>query len=184
MYNLTARLWRNTWRTLWSFRLLAGALLPGLFFWTACDKDDTGSDINGIDRHFVIQAALINRGEAVLGQLAMDTSTDMNITAYAQQMATDHIQANADLQSIAGPVPTDSLDLRHRALLGQLKGLSGRAFDSTYILNMVYLHEEAIMLFNRQMAGGKNLALQDYAASRLSVLRTHLRQAQNLAAAY
>lgn len=168
---------------------LVGCLLAAALF-TGCDKDDddaNDTDVNNLDREFVLKASMANTAEIDAGQLAAANGTNEGIISFGQMMVTDHSAAKTDLQNIAADLQLyapDSLDERHVMLKAQLMTLSGRAFDSVYIHSQVQDHQEAIALFEREADDGDNDRLENYARSLLPHLRNHLRVADSLAAFY
>jgi putative membrane protein len=98
----------------------------------------------------------------------------------------------------SGPRPTDSsaagtagsrtnaqnepsgLDQQHQALLHQLEGAQGTAFDQLYIRQQVQAHQQAVDLFRNYAASGDDAQLKQWAGATLPTLEEHLRLAQQL----
>src|SRR5689334_23290239 len=129
-------------KVLWALALTA-------VIWSACDDDDdddkknTPETISGSDLTFVNQATYINRGEVELGALAAERSETQSVIDYGSMMARDHQEALDDLEGIVDDYDNDlpnGLDQAHQQLKDTLMTLSGAAFDSVYLSNMVQGH--------------------------------------------
>jgi putative membrane protein len=73
-----------------------------------------------------------------------------------------------------------SLDQQHQALLRQLEGAQGTAFDQLYIRQQVQAHRQAVDLFSNYAMSGDNAQLKQWASATLPALQEHLRLAQQL----
>jgi predicted outer membrane protein len=73
-----------------------------------------------------------------------------------------------------------SLDQQHQALLRQLEGAQGTAFDQLYIRQQVQAHMQAVDLFRNYAMSGDNAQLKQWASATLPTLQEHLRLAQQL----
>lgn len=154
-----------------------------LIFAASCHKDDD-HDLNGSDRSFMTQATYINLAEISTGTLAAQRGTHGEVKAYGTLMINDHNNAQQELASIATAVgftlPADT-DEEHKAMGLMLSGLSGDAFDSTYLYKMVEGHDEAIALFEDENANGSNPSLKEYTSAKLPALKHHRMMADSLA---
>ena len=75
----------------------------------------------------------------------------------------------------------DSVDSMHAALLVTLRGLSGRMFDSVYIVNQIKDHQAAISDFQNEISEGNKSDVVNYANKYLPKLQMNLQMADSIA---
>jgi len=126
---------------------------------------------------FVKRAAQSNLAEIKVSELAQSKAQSPEVKKFAQQMITDHTQANAELSRIAMgknvKVPDDT-DMMHKASMKMLQGKSGASFDSAYMEQMDKDHQKAIELFQSASASPKvDKDLQAFASRTLPKLQQH-----------
>lgn len=131
---------------------------------------------------FVKKAAQVGMTEVELGKIALNKSQDANVRKFAERMVQDHGKNNAELATLAKAKNLDvpkSLDSEHQAMVQQLSGKSGAAFDSAYAQHMAMDHDKAVMLFE---SGSKtsDAELAGFAKKTLPTLKEHKQMAQNL----
>jgi putative membrane protein len=142
------------------------------------------ADVTVDDEHFVTRAALAGLMEVELARLALATSQDHDVRAFAELMLADHEKANAELSSLAAEgrvsMPTTP-DAKQQEIITYLEGLSGEAFDEAYALRMEAEHEKAIDLF-RSATKSESVtpAIAQYAKEMLSTLDHHHDMAEDL----
>jgi putative membrane protein len=165
------------------------------FFFFSCKKNNNNNNNESLttqDRNFINQASISNTAEIRAGQYAdstVDSTTDSlgtSIRAFAAKMVTDHTTAQNDLKTLGNSVNvavTDSVDSMHSSQMDSLKMLSGRAFDSAYILSQIADHQAAINTFQQESNSGNRSAVINYANKYLPVLQMHLQMADSLATA-
>ena len=165
--------------------LLCGMIATFTFF--ACKKNNsTGNNetVSLQDSNFIHQASLSNTAEIQAGALADSTADSSMVRAFGQQMVTDHTTAQNDLKALGSSlniVVTDSVDSAHVALIQTLKGLTGRAFDSVYILSQIKDHQTAITNFQQEINTGNRTQVINYANQYLPKLQMHLQMADSIA---
>lgn len=129
------------------------------------------------DLRFVDEALMASELEIAAGQLALKTSTDPKVQAYARQMMKDHADALAELRRIAtakGVTPQKRVP--EPPELVRLRALKPQEFDQVYIRTVaVDAHEQAVLLFQNQATRGRDPALRAYAHKRLPAPRENLR---------
>ena len=163
--------------------LFACLIMSAVFI--SCDDDDNNV-INSQDRTFLVQASLSNNAEIGAGALASTKGDSSAIRAFGQMMVTDHTQAQADLKTTGTNVNvnvTDSVDATHTALMVTLTGLSGREFDSAYILNQITDHQATISAFQTELNSGSRSEVLNYANTYLPKIQMHLQKADSIAIA-
>jgi putative membrane protein len=142
----------------------------------------TNGDMNDMDREFIMKAGMGNTAEIETGTLAQQKGSTAAVRDYGSLMVRDHGDAQAQLKAAAGSMVTvpDSVDQEHAAMRSKLEGMSGLDFGQEYMRGQVKDHEATIALFERQIAGGSNTALMDFARTTLPHLKMHLEKAQSL----
>jgi putative membrane protein len=154
-----------------------------LFGAYSCKKNENTIQTNGQDINFILQGSRSNNTEIQLGQLAADSSTDPLIKAFGQKIVTDHTTIQTGLKSLVTNFSfNDTLDTEHKALYDQLKTLSGRSFDSAYIVNTVKDEKKIQQLFFDELNVGLNENFQNFAAQYLNTINQNMAQAKTLAA--
>ena len=138
------------------------------------------------DSAFYKKAAEGGIAEVELGKLAQDKSPTASVKEFGAMMVTDHTAANDKLKAIAAKnhikLPT-SPSMGQMATKTELKVLSGKAFDKSYIKGMVKDHEEDIKEFQTESASGQDPDAKAYAVATLPTLQAHLKKIQEIAAA-
>lgn len=158
-------------------------LLSAALFLSACDNDDDDTSLNNTDRNFANMAAIANRAEVELGQVALSRATADSVRMFAQLMVSDHALGIAKLDSLANrygiSLPT-TLDSTHQAMKARLMTLTGRTFDTAYMNGQIIDHQNAIGLHIDESNNGNNVDFRNYANEQLPHLRMHLTLADSV----
>jgi len=170
-----------------SLKVLFLGFIASIFFFS-CKKHDTNNQetLNAQDRSFIMQAALSNTAEIQAGQLADSTSDSSVIKTFAQNLVTDHQAAQNDLKSLGAQLNVnvaDSADSNHVLVLDSLRALTGRAFDSAFIMNQIQDHNKAISDYQAEINAGNKTSVVKYANQYLPALQMHLSTADSIATA-
>lgn len=136
-------------------------------------------------RDFVTQAAQTDAFERREGRLAEQKAQSPQVRAFAREMVRDHTRTTQGLQAAirkAGmkPPPAPRLTSDQRNEIGQLQGLSGRAFDKAYIDQQVQTHEDAQQLIGGFAQAAAPGPLRDAAQKTLPLVEHHLDMAKKL----
>ncbi|EKT4520840.1 DUF4142 domain-containing protein [Pseudomonas juntendi] len=133
---------------------------------------------------FVDSATESGIAEVVTGNLAQEKSKNPEIKAFAQQMVTDHTQANQKLGDIARSLDISVPD--EAALTDKVKKMilewRDESFDQSYINNQVEAHEKAVKLFKDEANTSDKPELKAFASETLPKLEQHLEHAKQLQA--
>jgi putative membrane protein len=133
---------------------------------------------------FVDAATEAGIAEVVTGNLAKEKSQNADIKEFAQQMVTDHTQANQKLGDIARKLDISVPD--EAALTDKVKKMilewREESFDKSYINNQVDAHEKAVELFKKEAASSDKAELKAFASDTLPKLKQHLEHAKALQA--
>lgn len=165
--------------------LFACLIMSAVFI--SCDKNNKDNNVvNTQDRTFLVQASLSNTAEIGAGALASTKGDSSAIRDFGQMMVTDHTKAQTDLKTTGtnvGVNVTDSVDATHAAMLVTLTGLSGRQFDSVYIINQITDHQATIAAFQTELNSGSRSEVLNYANTYLPKIQMHLQKADSIATA-
>jgi len=137
--------------------------------------------VSSADKEFLSGAAQGGLAEVELGQLALQKGTSPQVKQFAQRMVTDHTQANSELMQLGKSQNLNlsaAVDAKHKSDLERLRGMSGTAFDTTYMQHMVQDHQKDVADFEKQAQSGSDPALKSFAQKYLPVLPQHLQMAQ------
>ncbi len=131
---------------------------------------------------FVDAATEAGIAEVVTGKLAQEKSQNAEIKTFAQQMVTDHTQANQKLGDIARKLDISVPD--EAAMTDKVKKMilewRDESFDKAYLNNQVDAHEKAVELFKKEAASSDKAELKAFASETLPKLEQHLEQAKAL----
>lgn len=152
----------------------------------ACKKNKTNNTqtLTSQDQSFISKASLSNTAEVRAGGFADSTADTAMVRNFGMQMVTDHSNAQSDLKSLGTKLNvavTDSVDQMHASLMDTLRGLSGRMFDSVYIMNQIKDHQAAISDFQNEISEGNQSDVINYANKYLPKLQMHLQMADSIA---
>ena len=117
-------------------------------------------------------------------QLALETSKNKSVRAFATRMVKDHHMLMAKMKPFASKYdvpPPVLLSTGQEAQYSALKGLSGSAFDKAYIEDMANDHHKALDLFNAEMAATTDTDLKSTVTAGRSVVALHSQMADALA---
>jgi predicted outer membrane protein len=135
-------------------------------------------------QEFVDMATVSNMFEIESSKIALEKAARPETKTFAQHMIDDHTKAGEEMKKAADAdgmkLPT-ALDDKHRAKVDRLSGLSGDAFDASFLPEQVAAHEEAVSLFTSYANNGAPGALKDFASKTLPTLQGHLEQVQKVA---
>ncbi|MGE7990532.1 DUF4142 domain-containing protein [Pseudomonas sp. NPDC089554] len=135
---------------------------------------------------FVDAATEAGIAEVVTGNLAKEKSQNADIRQFAQQMVTDHTQANQQLGDIARTLDISVPD--EAALTDKVKKMilewREESFDKAYIDNQVDAHETAVQLFRKEAQSSDKPELKAFASEKLPALEQHLERAKALQATH
>ncbi len=129
------------------------------------------------------EAAQAGMAEVMLGNLALQKSTNEEVKQLAQKIVDDHTAANNELKELAttksATLPTE-VSAKQKATYDKLNALSGDGFDKEFVKTMVKDHEKAVSLFQKQSESGKDAEVKAFAAKTLPTLQGHLEMAKSL----
>ena len=123
-------------------------------------------------------------------RLASERAQDAAVRDYAQKMLADHGKTSAAMMQMRGETTASTgqvglgaiapLDQKHAAMIRELQGAKGAAFDRRYVRQQVMAHQEAVALFTAYSQNGADQNLRSFASQTLPTLQGHLRDAEAL----
>jgi predicted outer membrane protein len=123
------------------------------------------------------------QAEIQLSQLALQVSTNSDVTAFAQRMISDHSVLNDEITRIAGQhnvtLPT-TLTTSQQADLTRLQGLSGTDFDKAYMDLNVAVHDKDVAQFALQARQATDNDIRQLAVVAYPILKLHLASAEEI----
>lgn len=130
---------------------------------------------------FLADALQDGRAEIETCQLALKSSHDAAVQAFAKRMIQDHQAMNDRIVALAkqkGYHVPDKLTVTQRATYTALKPLSGHVFDSVFMKHNVSDHESDVKLFSDQAVHASDEDVRALAGDGLATLREHLQLAK------
>ena len=135
------------------------------------------------DKAFIEKVARGSTNEVALAQLAADHAASADVKAFAQQMITDHTQANNDLMALAsqkGVDITKEVEKGQKDDVESLSAKTGMDFDKAYMKKMVHSHEETVKAFKKESEDGKDGDVVAFANKYLPIISGHCDKAKAL----
>jgi putative membrane protein len=133
---------------------------------------------------YLAMAGAADQFEIQSSRLALQKSANARVIEFARMMVSDHNNSTQQLVAAARTAgispPPPVLNGEQRAMLDQLRGLSGPAFDAAYGRAQVAAHQEALALHRAYAAGGDTPVLRTAAGPIVAVVQRHLDHARML----
>ncbi len=164
--------------------LMLGFIASTIFFSCKKNNSKTIETLSSRDSAFIMEAAVLNTAEVQVGQLADSTSDTSTIQNFAMTLINDHQAAQNDLKSLGAEVNiaiADTTNGYNMMRLDSLRNLSGRAFDSAFIMNQITDHTKAISDYQAESTSGNQTSVVNYANKYLPTLQKHLNTADSIA---
>jgi len=137
------------------------------------------------DSEFLTKAASGGMLEVELGKLVLKRGTRADAKAFAQQMVTDHSQANAELMGLAQrkhiTLPT-MMGNDQQDVYKDVEEKTAANFDRVYIREMRQDHEEDIKLFSEAATKAADPDIRALAQKTVPVLQHHLEMVKKIEA--
>ena len=140
-----------------------------------------------VERDFVTRVATKGVYEVEVSKLALEKASSPAVRDFAQTMVVHHTQLNnelVDLMSAHGVPPPRGLPADRATKLHRLASLpKSDAFDSGYMRVVgIEDHRTEIAMFESARRTVRDRELRSYIERSLTIMRTHLTMAQNVAA--
>jgi putative membrane protein len=157
-------------------KLSACFVLAAVAFTTVPCIHAQSSTFSDDDKKFLKDSAEDNMAEIKLAQLAVKTSKEPTVTAFAQKMITDHRALLAGAKPVAmkaGVTPPSGPGVGADAEYLKLKVLSGDTFDKSYIKTMVSDHHDDLEKIKAEHDSTQNEAMKKLTAHATTVVAGH-----------
>ncbi|HUA64309.1 MAG TPA: DUF4142 domain-containing protein [Alphaproteobacteria bacterium] len=149
----------------------------------ADDSTDNRGQFSASDYKFAKEAARGGKFEVTLGNVAASNSRNASVQQFGQQMVKDHGRAGQKLQQIAtskNATLPDELSAKQQREVDRLSKLTGPEFDKAYVACMIKAHKADEKAFKKASEEADDPDLRNFAATTLTMVRDHLRMAQDL----
>ncbi len=147
-------------------------------------EGSTNSSVSSSDKKFVREAAQGGMAEVELGKLATEKASSPEVKKFGQRMVNDHTKANDQLKEVAssqGITLPSKLSAKDEMTKERLSKLSGEQFDKAYMSDMVKDHTQDVADFQQEATSASDPAVKEFAEKTLPVLKSHLREAKQIA---
>jgi putative membrane protein len=135
-----------------------------------------------MDKDFVMKAAAGSMMEIEDGKIAQENSTNERVKNFASMIVTDHSKVKDELMSFASSkgltLNADSLMMKYKSHLDEMRKMKGKAFDAHYMNMMLNDHKKDVAEFEKASKMCKDQECLGFAAKTLPVLKMHLDSAQ------
>lgn len=137
-----------------------------------------------MDRAFLDSAAQGSHMEIAGSKTAQQKSENPAVKTFAEAMIKDHMAMSNEVSALAASknhtLPTEPSD-EQKAILEELNGLSGAAFDTAYAQRLgIAAHEKTINEFKQAVQDAKDPEVKALAEKTLPKLEHHLEMAREL----
>ena len=126
---------------------------------------------------YVTMAGQSDEFEIQSAKLAVEKGSPA-VRNFGRQMITDHTKSTAMVMAAAKasglPASPPPLTADQQAMLTELQGESGDAFDKTYVSQQLTAHQQALALQDAYAKGGDDPKLKAAAAHIVPVVQRHL----------
>ncbi|MCE9533406.1 MAG: DUF4142 domain-containing protein [Planctomycetes bacterium] len=152
-----------------------------LGYWSgSATADEVDRELDG---DFLVKVMAIDIAEIEIGKLADKRSNSLQVKDRAGRLVNEH-RKSADRvglmlknrqQSIVTGFDKNLLHLRE-----DLGRLQGSEFDREYLRWTISTHQKEIAMYENQIKNGREGEIRSFAQEHVTVLRDHLRRAQEL----
>ena len=175
-------------------------LLAGLFFTIAScenrkendsaeiaeDANDENVDDKDLkkDADFAVEVTDGALLQVQASKLALTKASSSDVKQYAQKVVDDHNNTAKELKSVAAQKDITLPDVMSEKCQKKYYSLDekkqGEDFDKEYMDLMVKDHKDMIDKFEDESEDGNDTDLKTWAAGKISTLRSHLEEAENI----
>ena len=136
--------------------------------------------------HIAVTANLL---DAESGQTAKDKAQNAEVKKFAQQMITDHTNANKEANELAQRLnltpaenaTSQQLKTDHEQARNDLAGKTGAEFDRAYIAHEITVHQNVLNALDQTLIpGAQNAELRAFLEKIRPVMQAHLQLAQQI----
>lgn len=146
-------------------------------------SSDTSTGATAKEINFIKKAADGGMAEVELGKVASSNGERDEVKQFGQRMMTDHGRANDNLKSVASKLNVtvpEKVSTNHQSKIDKLSKMSGSAFDTAYISEMVADHQKDIAEFEKSRKEVTNEDLKKFIDETVPVMKEHLEMAKQM----
>ena len=130
---------------------------------------------------YIMKAGQSDQFEIQEGQIASSMGRSSSVKSFGMMMVSAHRKTTATLTKAIddmgqSPPPPPPLTADQQAQIDQLRGMSGRDFDRTYVSQQIASHEEALKVQADYAKGGSDAKLRHVATNTVPIVKSHLRK--------
>lgn len=133
---------------------------------------------------FVAKAGASDLYEIQSSQLAEQKASTDEVRQFGRMMIEHHGMTTAEVTKAARAAglnpPPPALEPRQQAMIDELRGLDGKAFDAAYIRQQRMAHDEALALHSGYARNGDKAELRAAASKAVPIVRRHIERLQSL----
>ena len=158
--------------------ILGAAALALTLTGASLAKTTTKADpkLSGQDKQFVTKLAHGGAFEVQSSQVALAKSKNPRVRAVATRMVKEHTAAGKELMTVGmdkGLTLPKEPDAKQTAIIRRLKGLSGTAFDKSYMGAQEKAHADTVKLLQAEIATGIDKDVTGFATKNLPGIEDH-----------
>ena len=135
---------------------------------------------------YIAKAGASDLYEIQSSQLAQGAGASSKVRDFAGMMIADHNATTRQVLDAARSAgmspPPPALEPDQQAMLDQLRGLKGTAFDAAYLQQQRVAHSRALALHTGYAKSGDTPALRAVAEGAVPIIRRHIQHLQSLSA--
>ncbi len=146
-------------------------------------EGNANSLLSQADRDFLDKDAQGAAYERELADLAVRKSENPAVKRYAQQVAGDHLEYNAALQTLGennGVTLPAAPDTNQAARLGQLAAMSGQEFDGAFVQEMRDINKDDASDAQVEADSTMNAGVRNFVLQFKAMDARHLKDARDL----
>lgn len=129
---------------------------------------------------FLKDAVRDNEAEIAMADLALSKAQNAELKSFAQQLKTDHSQAQTQLTTLAQTHGV-AVDLKAEHKMTKLEKLSGADFDKEFVLMALKDHQKDIAKYEKAAKDVQASDVKSFAQQTLPKLQQHLQHAATVA---
>jgi putative membrane protein len=136
---------------------------------------------------YMMKAGASDQFEIQSSQLALQKSSSASIKRMSNMLIADHTKTTQTLMAAAQkagmtPPPPPPLEPMQQQMMTELQGLSGSAFDATWLRQQGMAHQMALELHQNYAKNGDTPALKKAASSAVPIIKKHISMLQGAGA--
>jgi putative membrane protein len=135
------------------------------------------------DKGFLQRSFQVNQFQIQMGQVAAQHATSNEVKQFANQLVSDHTNANNELQQLAnssGVQLNSNLDPKQQATLDRLQKADGKNFDREFLRTQMRIQRQNVAMLKKEADTGINPEIRGWASGRINFIQQFETTANNL----